>query len=223
MLAEQRACATLGEVLRLLRCGACRRPVARGGAGRQSVRSGGWTACAGGWQIEITLPGVGYKWAYRDKDCGGFTAFRFDQRACFPVPTWQRPIHGAERRGLDREADQEERSHKQPSATRSCVRAWRAPDLPRSEHRGTLTTSRRTPSWCRRSGAVETRISGQSLRIPTRAAPCEAPASPRAGLQGRRRQETQSRSTIRPTIRHRTVRPSTRYPVPFGHGFGTEA
>ena len=25
-------------------------------------------------------------------------AFRFDRRACFPVPTWQRPSHGAQRR-----------------------------------------------------------------------------------------------------------------------------
>jgi hypothetical protein len=32
----------------------------------------------------------------------------------------------------------EERSHPQPRAARCCERAWRAPDLPRSEHRGTL-------------------------------------------------------------------------------------
>ena len=37
--------------------------------------------------------------------------------------------------------DWEERSHPQPRTARSCARAWRgwrAPDLPRSEHRGTL-------------------------------------------------------------------------------------
>jgi hypothetical protein len=37
--------------------------------------------------------------------------------------------------------DWEERSHPQPHTARSCARAWRgwrAPDLPRSEHRGTL-------------------------------------------------------------------------------------
>ena len=42
--------------------------------------------------------------------------------------------------------DWEERSHPEPRAARSFARAWRgwrAPDLPRSEHRGTLRTSRR--------------------------------------------------------------------------------
>ena len=37
--------------------------------------------------------------------------------------------------------DWEERSHPQPRTARCCARAWRgwrAPDLPRSEHRGTL-------------------------------------------------------------------------------------
>ena len=60
--------------------------------------------------------------------------------ACFPVPTWQRPSHGAQRRGW------EERSHPEPRAARLSARAWRgwrAPDLLRSEHRGTLITSRR--------------------------------------------------------------------------------
>ena len=37
-------------------------------------------------------------------------AFRFDRRACFPVPTWQRPSHGAQRRRW------EARSHPQPRA-----------------------------------------------------------------------------------------------------------
>ena len=39
-------------------------------------------------------------------------AFRFDRRACFPVPTWQRPSHGAQRRRW------EEQSHPQPRAAR---------------------------------------------------------------------------------------------------------
>jgi hypothetical protein len=62
-------------------------------------------------------------------------AFLFDRRACFPVPTWRRQSRGAQRRGW------EERSHPEPRAARSFARAWRgwrAPDLPRSEHRGTL-------------------------------------------------------------------------------------
>ena len=43
--------------------------------------------------------------------------------------------HGAQRRGW------EEHSHPEPRAARACARAWRgwrAPALPRSEHRGTL-------------------------------------------------------------------------------------
>jgi hypothetical protein len=67
-------------------------------------------------------------------------AFLFDRRACFPVPTWRRQSRSAQRRGW------EERSHPEPRAARSFARAWRgwrAPDLPRSEHRGTLRTSRR--------------------------------------------------------------------------------
>ena len=67
-------------------------------------------------------------------------AFLFDRRACFPVPTWRRQSRGAQPRGW------EERSHPEPGAARCCARAWRgwrAPDLPRSEHRGTLRTSRR--------------------------------------------------------------------------------
>ena len=47
------------------------------------------------------------------------------------------------------ERDGEERSHPQPRAARSRARAWRgwrAPDLLRSEHRGTLITSRRFAS-----------------------------------------------------------------------------
>ena len=65
--------------------------------------------------------------------------------ACFPVPTWQRrPSHGAQRRGMG--------GAEPPGATRSAPRrarawrGWRAPDLPRSEHRATLITSRRFAS-----------------------------------------------------------------------------
>jgi len=43
-------------------------------------------------------------------------AFRFDRRACFPVPTWQRPSHAAQRRRW------EERSHPQPRAARPAAR-----------------------------------------------------------------------------------------------------
>ena len=70
----------------------------------------------------------------------GKPAFLFDRRACFPAPTWRRRSHRAQRRG------REERSHPEPRAARPFARAWRgwrAPDLPRSEHRGTLRTSRR--------------------------------------------------------------------------------
>jgi hypothetical protein len=45
------------------------------------------------------------------------------------------PRRGAQRRGW------EERSHPEP---RAAWRGWRAPDLPRSEHRGTLNLSRRS-------------------------------------------------------------------------------
>ena len=67
-------------------------------------------------------------------------AFLFDRRTCFPVPTWRSRSHGAQRRG------REERSHPEPRAARPYARAWRgwrASDLPRSEHRGILRTSRR--------------------------------------------------------------------------------
>src|ERR1700732_4102692 len=70
-------------------------------------------------------------------------AFRFDRRACFPVPTWQRQSHGAQRRRW------EEQSHPQPRTERLGARAWRgwrAPDLLRSEHRGTLITCRKSAS-----------------------------------------------------------------------------
>ena len=43
-------------------------------------------------------------------------AFRFDRRACFPVPTWQRPSRGAQRRRW------EEQSHPQPRAARPVAR-----------------------------------------------------------------------------------------------------
>ena len=42
----------------------------------------------------------------------GQKAFRFDRRACFPVPTWRKAGHGAERRG------RKERSHPEPRAAR---------------------------------------------------------------------------------------------------------
>ncbi len=70
-------------------------------------------------------------------------AFRFDRQICFPVPTWQRPSRGAQRRR------REEQSHPEPRAERPGARAWRgwrAPDLLRSEHRGTLITSPRFAS-----------------------------------------------------------------------------
>ena len=86
-------------------------------------------------------------------------AFLFDRRACFPVPTWQYPGHGAQRRRW------EERSHPQPRAARPIARAWRgwrAPDLLRSEHRGTLITSRRiAPSASAAVPAI-----GEPLRNP---------------------------------------------------------
>ena len=53
---------------------------------------------------------------------------------------------GAARATARNGGDWEERSHPEPRAARSFARAWRgwrAPDLPRSEHRGTLRTSRR--------------------------------------------------------------------------------
>jgi hypothetical protein len=43
-------------------------------------------------------------------------AFRFDRRTCFPVPTWQRPSHGAQRRRW------EEQSHPQPRTARPVAR-----------------------------------------------------------------------------------------------------
>jgi hypothetical protein len=64
-------------------------------------------------------------------------AFLFDRRSSIPVPTRHRRSRCAQWRG------REERSHPEPRAARSFARAWRAPDLPRSEHRGTLRTSRR--------------------------------------------------------------------------------
>ncbi len=81
-------------------------------------------------------------------------AYPIDQREArrrlrvrFPVrppsllsrPDLARRGHGAQRRGW------EERSHPQPRAARPCARAWRgwrAPDLPRNEHRGTLRSGR---------------------------------------------------------------------------------
>ncbi len=43
-------------------------------------------------------------------------AFRFDRPACFPVPTWQRPSHGAQRRRW------KEQSHPEPRAARPIAR-----------------------------------------------------------------------------------------------------
>jgi hypothetical protein len=70
---------------------------------------------------------------------GSKPAFLFDRQACFPVPTWRRPGHGAQRRGSG--------GAEPPAATHSelCARAWRgwrAPDLPRSEHRDILPAGR---------------------------------------------------------------------------------
>ena len=67
-------------------------------------------------------------------------AFQFDRQTCFPAPTWQHLRHGAQRRRW------EERSHPEPRAVRHGARAWRgwrAPDLARSEHRGSLVICRR--------------------------------------------------------------------------------
>ena len=66
-------------------------------------------------------------------------AFRFGQGACFPVPASQCVSHGAQRRG------REEHSRPEPRTAPASARAWRgrrAPDLPRSEHHGTLQVSR---------------------------------------------------------------------------------
>ena len=56
----------------------------------------------------------------RDSCCPGGNvtnpAFRFDRRTCFPIPTWQRPSRGAQRRRW------EEQSHPQPRAARPVAR-----------------------------------------------------------------------------------------------------
>src|SRR4029077_18755345 len=57
-------------------------------------------------------------------------ALQFDQMSLLSRPDLAYPGHGAQRRGW------EEQSHAQPR------RAWRAPDLPHSEHRGRLTANR---------------------------------------------------------------------------------
>jgi hypothetical protein len=62
-------------------------------------------------------------------------AFQFDGQACFPAPTWLCPGPGAQQRGW------EARSHPQPRAAQRAWRGWRAPDLPRREHQGTLIAS----------------------------------------------------------------------------------
>ena len=38
-------------------------------------------------------------------------AFRFDLRACFPVPTWHCPGHGAQRRGWEERSHAQQREH----------------------------------------------------------------------------------------------------------------
>jgi hypothetical protein len=55
----------------------------------------------------------------------------------FPSRPDTQQCRGAQRRG------KEERSHPEPRAAPASARAWRAPDLLRSEHRGTITVSRR--------------------------------------------------------------------------------
>jgi hypothetical protein len=39
------------------------------------------------------------------------SAFQFDQWACFPVPTWHRVGHGAQRRGWEERRRAEHREH----------------------------------------------------------------------------------------------------------------
>ena len=76
-------------------------------------------------------------------------AFRFDQRTCFPDPTWQCPNHGTQRRRW------ENHNHHEPRAERPGARAgrgWRAPDILRSERRGTFGTSQRIRSLRRKGG-----------------------------------------------------------------------
>jgi hypothetical protein len=77
------------------------------------------------------------------------SAIRWSRRlyckSSFPVrsahllsrPDLPTPRRGAQRRGW------EERSHPQPPAAPRAWRGWRAPDLPRSEHRGIFSLSRR--------------------------------------------------------------------------------
>jgi hypothetical protein len=63
------------------------------------------------------------------------------------------------------EGDWEERSHPQPRAACSCTRAWRgwrAPDLPRCEHRGTLPPSRELSAPLR---SVTSRNRGRTHRV----------------------------------------------------------
>jgi hypothetical protein len=57
-------------------------------------------------------------------------AFRCDRRTCLPVPIWQSPSHGAQRRRW------EAQSHSKPQAERPGARAWGAPDLLRTESPG---------------------------------------------------------------------------------------
>ena len=54
------------------------------------------------------------------------SAFQFDQRAYFPVPTWHHPGHGAQRRGWEERSHAQQREHGEhrtfPAA--STVASW---------------------------------------------------------------------------------------------------
>jgi hypothetical protein len=39
------------------------------------------------------------------------SAFQFDRLACFPVPTWHHPGHGAQRRGWEERSHAQHREH----------------------------------------------------------------------------------------------------------------
>ena len=81
--------------------------------------------------------GVGYVWWLSRKA----VAFLFDRQACFPVPTWRRLCHGAQRRGLG--------GAQPPAGTRSAplrasmARMASAGPSPTSSAVGTLHSGRR--------------------------------------------------------------------------------
>ncbi len=66
----------------------------RGGVKMHHGRMGGRRGCAALVQVVISN-----------------SAFQFDQRACFPVPTWHRPGHGAQRRGWEERSHAQQREH----------------------------------------------------------------------------------------------------------------